>query len=239
MVEPEFSCRSGWSVCVYCATCSQRDSGTPPITTGHSLGGRASTTRKWDTRRKGLCGNWEECPSGSPEEVSPWHGGEEPGSLLRQVEAEPGSTCQSSPCTFFRNCPGAIQARGSLRKGTVVSIKSLDPLHQCKGHSQGLQNLQARNIIYDSTNLTLFQSKCPCAPGVLQHMGLRKCYFFNANYFLETIAYRVVETMRASLLLPTKSTQIHKYRIGRDFTFFAYFSPLYIFNFLITSFPQF
>lgn len=82
-------------------------------------------------------------------------------------------------------------------------------------------------------NLTLFQSKCCCAYGMLRDYRTQRLIIKNENYFLGTVTCRVIETFRASLLLPAKYTQFQSWK---GFYMFSLFSSLLYILFIFYSF---
>ena len=68
-------------------------------------------------------------------------------------------------------------------------------------------------------------------PGMLRDYSTQKQLFLkNEDYFWGTITCRVIEMLTASLLLLAKSTQIHRFRVGRACTCFPYFLSSFIFS---------
>lgn len=82
-------------------------------------------------------------------------------------------------------------------------------------------------------SLTLFQSKCCCAYGMLRDYRTRRLIIKNENYVLGTVACRVIETFRASLLLLAKYSQFQSWK---GFYMFSLFSSLLYILFIFYSF---
>lgn len=74
-------------------------------------------------------------------------------------------------------------------------------------------------------------------PGMLRDYSTQQQLFFkNEDSFWGTITCRVIEMLTASLLFLAKSTQIHRFRVGRACTCFPYFLSSFIFSLLFYFF---